>query len=80
MDLKVTEGDALSEMLTILSAVMIGLMAIVIIGASVVAKTLGAKIAKTIAEPLTKLADRFTLFTQGDFTSPYPETETLPTW
>ena len=76
MDLKVTEGDALSQMLTILSAIMIGLMAIVIIGASVVAKTLGAKIAKTIAEPLTKLADRFTLFTQGDFTSPYPETET----
>ena len=76
MDLKVTEGDALSEMLTILSAVMIGLMAIVIIGASVVAKTLGTKIAKTIAEPLTKLADRFALFTQGDFTSPYPETET----
>lgn len=76
MDLKVTEGDALSQMLTILSVIMIGLMAIVIIGASVVAKTLGAKIAKTIAEPLTKLADRFTLFTQGDFTSPYPETET----
>lgn len=76
MDLKVTEGDALSEMLTILSAVMIGLMAIVIIGASVVAKTLGTKIAKTIAEPLKKLADRFALFTQGDFTSPYPETET----
>lgn len=76
MDLKVTEGDALSEMLTILSVVMIGLMAIVIIGASVVAKTLGTKIAKTIAEPLKKLADRFALFTQGDFTSPYPETET----
>ena len=76
MDLKVTEGDALSQMLTILSAVMIGLMAIVIIGASVVAKTLGAKIAKTIAEPLKKLVDRFALFTQGDFTSPYPETET----
>lgn len=76
MDIKVTEGDALSQMLTILSVIMIGLMAIVIIGASVVAKTLGAKIAKTIAEPLTKLADRFTLFTQGDFTSPYPETET----
>ena len=76
MDLKVTEGDALSQMLTILSVIMIGLMAIVIIGASVVAKTLGAKIAKTIEEPLTKLADRFTLFTQGDFTSPYPETET----
>ena len=76
MDLKVTEGDALSQMLTILSAAMIGLMAIAIIGASVVAKTLGTKIAKTIAEPLTKLADRFALFTQGDFTSPYPETET----
>ncbi len=76
MDLKVTEGDALSQMLTILSAVMIGLMAIVIIGASVVAKTLGTKIAKTIAEPLKKLVDRFALFTQGDFTSPYPETET----
>ena len=76
MNIKVTEGNALSQMLTILSAVMIGLMAIVIIGASVVAKTLGAKIAKTIAVPLTKLADRFTLFTQGDFTSPYPETET----
>lgn len=76
MDIKVTEGYALSQMLTILSVIMIGLMAIVIIGASVVAKTLGAKIAKTIAEPLTKLADRFTLFTQGDFTSPYPETET----
>lgn len=76
MDLKVTEGDALSQMLTILSAAMIGLMAIAIIGAFVVAKTLGTKIAKTIAEPLTKLADRFALFTQGDFTSPYPETET----
>ncbi len=76
LEVKVTEGQSLSTMLTILSIVLIIAIIIVIVIAVMISMRIGKTIAVGISEPLKQLGDRLKLFAEGDLTSPFPEMDT----
>ena len=76
LDVKVTEGNKLSGILTVVGWI----LAVVIIGVIALSMTLstriGKRIAVKIASPLGKLGQRLKTFSAGDLSSPFPMVET----
>ncbi|MDE7312962.1 MAG: methyl-accepting chemotaxis protein [Eubacterium sp.] len=73
LEVKVTEGQKLSNVMTILSIVLIGLIVLVIVLSIILSLRIGKRIADGIAGPLKELGTRFKLFASGDLSSPFPQ-------
>ncbi len=73
LEVKITEGQKLARMLTLMSIILSLLMVIVVVSAIIISMRIGRKIARGIAEPLNELGDRFKKFAGGDLSSPFPE-------
>lgn len=73
MDVKVSEGQKLSGMLTVMSIVLIIVILAVVVISVVVSMRIGKRISKDIADPLNELGERFKRFASGDLSSPFPE-------
>lgn len=76
LEVKVTEGEKLSDTLNVLSIVLSVLIIVVIVISVLLSMRIGKKIAVGISGPLTELGRRFKLFASGDLTSPFPESDT----
>ncbi len=76
MEIKVTNGSALSNRLSIMSVIVPAIIAVVIVISVLFAGRLGTAIAKSIAMPIMNLKERLATFAKGDLTSPFPEAET----
>lgn len=76
LDVKITEGNALSSKLTVIAVILIIVIIVMIILAIVLALKIGKNIAKGISVPLIKLGERVKTFATGDFTSEFPEVHT----
>lgn len=72
MEIKVDEGNALSNSLKLLSIILIIVIIVIIAAAMFVSMKLGVNIAKGIAVPLGELSGRFKTFAEGDLGSPFP--------
>ncbi len=76
LEVKVTEGDANSKILKVLSIILTVVIVIVIIAAILLSLYISKKIAKGIVKPLKALGERLEGLAAGDFTSPFPEVDT----
>lgn len=76
LNVKVTEGNRLSRMLTIVGWILVAVIVVIIITAMLLSLRIGKVIAKRIADPLKKLGERLKTFAAGDLTSPFPMVET----
>ena len=76
LDVKVTEGNSLSTILTVVGWVLAALILIVIGAAMVLSTKLGKKIAQRISVPLGNLGMRLNTFSTGDLSSPFPTIDT----
>lgn len=72
MEIKVDEGNALSNSLKLLSIILMIVIIVIIAAAMFVSMKLGVNIAKGIAVPLGELSGRFKTFAEGDLGSPFP--------
>ncbi len=75
MEVKVSEGNSLSDSLRMLSIILIIAIVVIILAAIAVSTKLGVNIAKGIAGPMGALSDRFKMFAKGDLGSPFPVIE-----
>lgn len=73
MDIKVNEGNSLSNTLRILSIILIIAIVVIVLAAILISTKLGVNIAKGIADPMGELSNRFKTFAKGDLGSPFPE-------
>lgn len=76
LNVKVEQGNSLSNSLNIIGWILAAFIVIIIIAAMVLSTKIGQKIAKNIAEPLIKLSARLKTFANGDLSSPFPFVET----
>lgn len=76
LEVKITEGNALSSTLMMTAIILIIVIIVMIILAIVLALKIGKNIAKGISVPLIKLGERVKTFATGDFTSEFPEVHT----
>lgn len=76
MNVNVNQGDSLKTSLSILSYVLLAVIAVIILFATFLSTKLGNNIAQGIADPINALADRLKTFAQGDLSSPFPAVET----
>ena len=75
MNLKVDEGNSLESSLKTLEIILFIVIIAVIIIVMFISARLGDNIAKGIAGPLNALSDRLLTFSQGDLSSPFPQTD-----
>lgn len=76
LNVKVTEGNRLSRLLTMAALILsIAIVAVIVISL-ILSTRIGRSIAKGIASPLGKLGQRLKTFSTGDLTSPFPMVET----
>lgn len=73
MDIKVDRGNSISTVMTIISTMLVVVIAVIIFIAIATSIRLGNYIAGNISQPLVRLKDRLAEFAQGDLTSPFPE-------
>ncbi|MFR1256427.1 MAG: HAMP domain-containing protein, partial [Eubacterium sp.] len=73
MNIKVTEGDSLSNRMKIISYICIVLVLVLSVFAFLVSEKLGKRIANGITKPLDALKDRLQTFAKGDLTSDFPQ-------
>lgn len=76
LDVKVAEGNNLSQKLMIVEWCLVAAIFIVIALALVLSAKIGKRIAKRISVPLIQLGDRLKTFAAGDLVSPFPAVET----
>lgn len=76
LEVKVQEGNRLSNMLSVISWIVAAVILAGIVVAMLISTQLGKKIAQRISVPLGKLGDRLTTFAGGDLSSPFPLVET----
>lgn len=75
MEVKVSEGNSLSDALKMLSVVLIIAIVVIIIAAMFISTRLGISVANGIAIPIGELSARFKTFAKGDLGSPFPAVE-----
>lgn len=73
MNIKVTEGDSLTNRMKIISYICIVLVLVLSVFAFLVSEKLGKRIANGITKPLDALKDRLQAFAKGDLTSDFPQ-------
>lgn len=76
LDVKVTEGNRLANVLTIAGWVLAIAILAVIAAALLLSVKSGKRIARKISVPLGKLGERLKTFAAGDLSSPFPIVET----
>lgn len=76
LEVKITEGNALSSTLTMIAIILIIVIIAMIIASIVLALKIGKNMARGISVPLVKLGERVKTFATGDFTSEFPEVHT----
>lgn len=76
LDVKVTEGNRLSTILTVVKWILAIAILFVIGFAMVLSTKIGKKIAQRISIPLEELGARLKTFAAGDLTTPFPMIET----
>ncbi len=76
LNVKVTEGNRLSTILTIVRWILVLAILFVIAFAMVLSTKIGKKIARRISIPLGELGARLKTFAAGDLSTPFPTTET----
>lgn len=76
LDVKVSEGNRISKMLSVATVLLVLLIIVTIAAALMFSMKIGKKIAKGIAGPLHALGQRIETFANGDLTTPFPETNT----
>ncbi len=76
LDIKVSEGNRISKMLSVATVLLVLLIIVTIAAALMFSMKIGRKIAKGIAGPLHALGQRIETFANGDLTTPFPETNT----
>lgn len=76
LDVKVSEGNRISKMLSVATGLLVLLIIVTIAAALMFSMKIGRKIAKGIAGPLHALGQRIETFANGDLTTPFPETNT----
>lgn len=72
MDTKVTEGDNLSKILSLVSYVAFGIVIVIIVGSYFISMKIGDEVAVGISKPLDELKQRLHTFAQGDLEAPFP--------
>ena len=72
MDTKVTEGDNLSKILSLVSYVAFGIVIVIIVGSYFISMKIGDEVAVGISKPLDELKQRLRTFAQGDLEDPFP--------
>ena len=73
MNIKVTEGDSLSNRMKIISYICIVLVLVLSVFTFLMSEKLGKRIANGITKPLDALKDRLQTFAKGDLTSDFPQ-------
>ena len=72
MDAKVTEGDNLSKILSLVSYAAFGIVIVIIVGSYFISMKIGDEVAVGISKPLDELKQRLHTFAQGDLEAPFP--------
>ena len=72
MTTKVTDGDNLSETLSLVSYVVFGIVIVIIVGSYFISMKIGDEVAVGISKPLDELKQRLRTFAQGDLEAPFP--------
>lgn len=72
MDAKVTEGDNLSKILSLVSYAAFGIVIVIIVGSYFISMKIGDEVAVGISKPLDELKQRLSTFAQGDLEAPFP--------
>lgn len=72
MDAKVTEGDNLSKILSLVSYAAFGIVIVIIVGSYFISMKIGDEVAVGISKPLDELKQRLRTFAQGDLEAPFP--------
>lgn len=72
MDAKVTEGDNLSKILSLVSYAAFGIVIVIIVGSYFISMKIGDEVAVGISKPLDELKQRLCTFAQGDLEAPFP--------
>ena len=73
MNTKVTEGDRLADILSVVTLIFIIIIAVIIIVSILVSSKMGVSISKGISKPLVALENRLITFAQGNLHDPFPE-------
>lgn len=73
MNTKVTEGDHLADILSVVTLIFIIIIAVIIIVSILVSSKMGVSISKGISKPLVALENRLITFAQGNLHDPFPE-------
>lgn len=76
LEVKVSEGNDLSNTLKVLTLILAVAIVAVIIIAMITSTKIGKIIARGIAAPMKELGDRFRTFSDGDLSSPFPTVST----
>ena len=72
MNIKVTEGDKLSKILSLVSYAAFGIVIVIIVGSYFISMKIGDEVAVGISKPLDELKQRLRTFAQGDLEAPFP--------
>ena len=72
MNTKVTEGDNLSKILSLVSYAAFGIVIVIIVGSYFISMKIGDEVAVGISKPLDELKQRLHTFAQGDLEAPFP--------
>ena len=72
MDAKVTEGDNLSKILSLVSYAAFGIVIVIIVGSYFISMKIGDEVAVGISKPLDELKQRLRTFAHGDLEAPFP--------
>mgnify|MGYP000787611697 FL=1 len=73
MNIKVTEGDHLADILSVVTLIFIIIIAVIIIVSILISSKMGVSISKGISKPLVALENRLITFAQGNLHDPFPE-------
>lgn len=76
LEVKVSEGNRLSTILTISLWILIVIILVIITATMLLSIKLGRKFSKRISDPLGSLGERFKTFANGELTSPFPMVKT----
>lgn len=72
MNTKVTDGDNLSNTLSLVSYVAFGIVIVIIVGSYFISMKIGDEVAVGISKPLDELKQRLRTFAHGDLEAPFP--------
>lgn len=76
LEVKVTQGDALSKTLSVICCILAIIILVIIGGAMMTANKMGRRMARSISDPLLALGERLMTFAKGELSEPFPVADT----